>query len=87
MIEGLVKLLMNYTSDVIGAILPDEPTAEQRETIENTTLVAYAACKGFGKDIVADTENTYDDKAIDELLESCEETAKKYGFSLDATAW
>lgn len=87
MIEGLVKLLMNYTSDVIGKALPENPTPEQLETIQNVTLVTYAACKGFGVDIVADTENTYDDKAIEELIESCEQTADEYGFTLNATVW
>lgn len=87
MIEGLVKVLMNYASNVVAAVLPDDPTPEKLETIQNTTLVAYAAAKGFGTDIVADTENEYDDKAIEELIESCEVTAEKYGFSLDATTW
>lgn len=87
MIENLVKLLMNYASNIIEKVLPDEPTEQQIETIANTTLVTYAACKGFGNDIVADTENTYDDKAIEELIDSCEKVAIKYNFSLDPQDW
>lgn len=87
LIKQAVSFLLNYTSNVIEKTLPDNPEPKELELIQNTTLTTYAAAKSFGIDIVADTENKYDDKLISELIESCEETSDKYGFSLDATQW
>lgn len=87
LIEQAVKWILNYASNIVDKSLPENPEPNELELIQNTTLVAYSAAKGFGVDIVEDTENEYDDKMIEELIESCENTSKRYGFSLDATTW
>lgn len=87
LIQQAVMFLLNYTSNIIEKVLPDNPDEKDLENIQNTTLVTYAAAKGFGKDIVEDTDNPYDDKMIEELIESCEETADRYEFTLNATVW
>jgi hypothetical protein len=87
LVEQAVKFLMNYASNVVSKVLPEAPEEKELKLIKNTTLVAYSAAVGFGQDIVESTENTYDDKAIKELLESCEETAEKYNFSLNPKDW
>lgn len=84
LIAQAVKFILNYTSNIVAQVLPDNPDEKELETMHNTAIVAYAAAKGFGKDIAASTENTYDDKAISELIQSCEEAAKKYNFTLNA---
>lgn len=84
MVEQLAKVLLNYLSDIVSAVLPDEPTPEQLSMLTNSTVTAYAVAKTFGADIVESTENEIDDKILDELLESCEEAAVEYGFSLNA---
>lgn len=85
MIESIAKVLLNYLSNIVGAVLPDDPEEKEKETIKNSAISAYAIGKTFGSELVESTETEIDDKVLSELLESCEEAAKKYDFSLDAT--
>ena len=83
MIESIVKVLLNYSSDVIAKVLPDDPDEKQLDYIKNSAIVTYHACRTFGLQIVESTENDIDDKILSELLESCKEAGLKYGFSLN----
>lgn len=85
MIEKFAEVLLNYLSNIVGAALPDSPGEKELKLIKNSSISAYAVGKTFGAEIVESTENKIDDKVLAELLESCEETSKKYEFSLDAT--
>ena len=85
MVENIAKLLLNYLSDIVGKALPDNPEEKQLKNIKQAAIVAYAAAKTYGTDIVASTENDIDDKVLAELVESCEDASSKFEFSLNAT--
>lgn len=87
MVEQAVKWILNYTSNVVDKVLPDNPDEKNMEIIQNTTLGAYGLAKGWGKAIVEDTDNPYDDIMMKETIESCENTAKRFNFSLNAETY
>ena len=83
-LEPIVKVLLNYLSNIVSQALPVEPSEKEYLIIKNSTISVYAISKTFGIEIVESTENEIDDKVLSELIESCEDAAKIYKFSLNA---
>ncbi|MDH3877236.1 MAG: hypothetical protein OET18_05295 [Desulfobacterales bacterium] len=86
-LEWAIGMVLDYADEIINMIIPSNMDEDNKKDLISTVLLVYAAAKGWGKSIVADTENTMDDKGIEALIKSCEEISKKLEFSLDATKY
>jgi len=61
--------------------------AEKNAKLHKTLLIAgHVVLKEYGETLVADTTNTYDDKAVAAAIVTIEENAAKHGIVLGSSA-
>jgi hypothetical protein len=78
-LAGIAEILVQYVSNLVNMILPGELGADGIRGVQT----AYALAKIWGPHFVEQSSNTLDDAVLGELLEICEEAAKKFNFDLN----
>jgi hypothetical protein len=84
-LKQIAGVAIEYLSNLADLAAPDAPTPEQIENVKGYVVPVYALAKTQGNKLVNSSENDLDDQVLDELVEICENVAKKYDFTLDAT--
>ena len=78
-LSGIVKILVQYVSDLLKMVAPEDITPDAIRGIQS----AYALGKIWGEPLVESSANDLDNAVLAELLEVCTLAAEKYGFVLD----
>ena len=82
-VKALIKTAIGYISDLVEKIAPDELTENETKNVQKYVGTFYGLLKNAGPDWVAATETDFDDLALKEAFEVCENAAVKFELELD----
>ena len=85
-VSSIIKSLIQYLSDALEVIAPDDVSLEVRVQLQKYVGVGYAVAKFLGPGLVASSENDLDDAILKELIDICEKASQVYGLELNAVA-
>lgn len=71
LIELAAKLLRNWMDE-----------QEFSKKAKYFTMAMYVVAEGIGEELADDSKTTVDNKAVEELIRSCESAAEAHGFTL-----
>ena len=78
-IQPIILLLIDYVDSLVDPVIDgSQLNLLQRKLV----LIAYFGAMLFLPEIVADTKNTYDDRALVEFGQVCKDLAKEGGYEL-----
>lgn len=81
-LEQLLIQIIQLLNVVLGAVLPEEITAQQRRILEDVVPVLYAGLKFPARRYALQSTNKLDDATVNEMIELCELINQKYQIPL-----